>query len=51
MKYAFEKASGDVTHIPSFMMMGSGIQVIIRLLSQEFERLRCWYYAVLMVSG
>jgi hypothetical protein len=31
-------------YIPSFMTTGSGIQVILRLLTQQFERHRCWYY-------
>jgi hypothetical protein len=28
----------------SFLMIGSGIQVILRLLPQQFQRLQCWYY-------
>jgi hypothetical protein len=32
------------TYIPSLMTIDSGIHVIWRLLSQQFERLQCWYY-------
>jgi hypothetical protein len=32
MKYAAELASGAMIEIPSFMKIGSGIQVILRLL-------------------
>jgi hypothetical protein len=28
----------------SFMMIGSGIQVILRALTQQFGRSECWYY-------
>jgi hypothetical protein len=28
-----------------FMTIGSVIQLILRLLSQQFERLPCWYYS------
>jgi hypothetical protein len=31
-------------YIPSFMVKGSGIQVILWLLPQKFERLQYWYY-------
>jgi hypothetical protein len=44
MKNATEMASGGMTYIPSFMTIGSGIQVISRLLLQQFERLQCSYY-------
>jgi hypothetical protein len=27
-----------------FMKIGSGIQVILSLLPEEYERLQCWYY-------
>jgi hypothetical protein len=37
MKYAVEMASGGMIYIPSFMMIGSGIQVILRLLSKNFR--------------
>jgi hypothetical protein len=39
MVYAIEMASGSMIYIPSFMTIGSGIQVILRLLRQQFERL------------
>jgi hypothetical protein len=35
---------GDMIHIPTLMSIGSGIQVILRLLSQQLERLQCWHY-------
>jgi hypothetical protein len=31
--------SGGIMYIPSFMTIGSGIQVILRVLPQQFERL------------
>jgi hypothetical protein len=31
-------------YVPSFMTVGSGIQVIIGSLPKKFERLQCWYY-------
>jgi hypothetical protein len=34
-----EMASG-----PRVMTIGSGTQVILRLLPQQYERLQCWYY-------
>jgi hypothetical protein len=37
------------TYIPCFMTIGSGIQVILKLLPQESERLHCWCYVVEMV--
>jgi hypothetical protein len=27
-----------------FMTIGSGVQVILRLLPKQFERLQCWYF-------
>jgi hypothetical protein len=58
MKYAVEMASVGLIYIPNFMMNGSDIQVILKLLPQQFERLQCWYcrwyefmkYAVEMAS-
>jgi hypothetical protein len=44
MKWAVEMYSGGVINIPSFMAIGSGIQVNLRLLPQQFERLQRWYY-------
>jgi hypothetical protein len=37
-------ASDVMIYIPYFMKIGSGVQVILRLLLQEFERPQCWYY-------
>jgi hypothetical protein len=39
MKYAADLASDGMIYIPSFVTIGSGIQVILRLLPQIFERL------------
>jgi hypothetical protein len=44
MKYASKMAPGGMIHIPSLIMIGSGIQVILRVLPQQFERLWRWYY-------
>jgi hypothetical protein len=35
MKYSGEMASGGMMYIPSFRTIGSGIQLILRLLSQQ----------------
>jgi hypothetical protein len=37
-------------YIQSFVKIGSGIQVILRVVFRQCERLQCWY-AVDMVSG
>jgi hypothetical protein len=37
MKYAIEMASGSMMYTPTFMMIGSGIQVMLRLLPQQFQ--------------
>jgi hypothetical protein len=34
-----------MTHIPSFMKIGSGIQILLRLLPQQFKWLQYWYYS------
>jgi hypothetical protein len=39
MKNIVEMVSDEVIYIPSFMKNGSGIQVILRPLSRQFERL------------
>jgi hypothetical protein len=39
MMCAFEMTSGGMIYIPSFMLSGSGIQLILRVLPQQFERL------------
>jgi hypothetical protein len=50
-------ASSGMTYIPSFMKTGAGIEAILRLLAQQFQRLQCWYfwdltmYTVQMGSG
>jgi hypothetical protein len=41
---AVEMASDDVIYVPSIMTIGSGIRVILRMLSQQFERILCWHY-------
>jgi hypothetical protein len=44
MMYAVETASDGVMYVSSFMTIGSGIQVIFRVLPQQSERLQCWHY-------
>jgi hypothetical protein len=44
MKYTVQMASNNKIYILSFMRIGSGIRVILRLLPQQFEMLQCWYY-------
>jgi hypothetical protein len=44
MKYIVEMASGGIIYVPSFMEIGSVIQVILRLLPRQSEGLQCWYY-------
>jgi hypothetical protein len=39
MKYAVEMASAGMIHIPYFMMISSGIHIILRFLPQQLERL------------
>jgi hypothetical protein len=58
-KYAIEMATGGMIYIPKFITICSGIQVILRLIPQQFERPQCRYYwlygfmkyAVEMASG
>jgi hypothetical protein len=45
MTYTVEMALGSMIYISSFMMIGSGIQIIVRLLPQQFDRLQFWYYS------
>jgi hypothetical protein len=40
MKYAIKMASGGMIYVPSFMTISSGIQIILRILPQQFERLQ-----------
>jgi hypothetical protein len=44
MKQAAEMISGAMIYIPVSRKIGSGIEVIPRLLPQQFERLYLWYY-------
>jgi hypothetical protein len=44
MKYTVKLASDGMIYILSFMNIGSGIQVILRLLPLQSEKLQCWYY-------
>jgi hypothetical protein len=44
MKHAVEMASGGMIFIQSFVKIGSGTQVILRLLLQQPERPQYWYY-------
>jgi hypothetical protein len=44
VRHAVENDVHGVVFIPSFMMVGSGIQVVLRLLPQHLERLQCLYY-------
>jgi hypothetical protein len=37
-------ASGGMIRLPSFIKIGSEIQVILRLLPYKFYSLQCWYY-------
>jgi hypothetical protein len=37
------RALGDMMYVPSFMKIGSGIQVTLRLLPEQFKRVQCWY--------
>jgi hypothetical protein len=36
-------ARGGMTYIQCFMMTGSEIQIMLRLIPQQFENLQCWY--------
>jgi hypothetical protein len=39
MRYTVEIASDGMMYLPSFMKIGSGIQVMLRLLCRQFEKL------------
>jgi hypothetical protein len=39
MRYTVERVSDGMIHIPIFMKIDSGIQVILKLLPWQFERL------------
>jgi hypothetical protein len=36
--------SDGMIHMPTLKTIGSGIRVILTVLSQRFDRLQCWYY-------
>jgi hypothetical protein len=44
VEYTVEVDSNGMVYIPTLMMICSSIQVILRLLPQQFERLQCWHY-------
>jgi hypothetical protein len=44
VRKAVETASYGMIFIPSIMTIGSGIQVVLRLLPQQFEGIQCCYY-------
>jgi hypothetical protein len=44
MKYTIELASDGMIYIPSFIKIGLGIQIILRLLPPQSEKLQCWNY-------
>jgi hypothetical protein len=39
MNYTFEMASDGMIYVPSLMKIDSGIQVILRLIPRQIERL------------
>jgi hypothetical protein len=43
MKYTVGIALGDTMYVQSFMKIGSGIQVTLRLLPEQLKGLQCWY--------
>jgi hypothetical protein len=43
-RYTVDMVLDGVIYIPTFRKIGSGIQVILRLLPRQLERLYCWYY-------
>jgi uncharacterized UPF0160 family protein len=54
MKYAIEMVSIGMiySYIPSFMMIDSGTQVMLRLLPQQFDKLQIFMkYVIEMASG
>jgi hypothetical protein len=44
MKYKVEIVPDGIICAPSFIKIGSGIQVMVRLIHQQSERLQFWYY-------
>jgi hypothetical protein len=44
MRHAVEMDSGRMKRIPSFMTIRQVIQVLLRFLPQQLERLQSWYY-------
>jgi hypothetical protein len=45
MRHTTKMTSGGMTYTPSFMKIASGIQVILMLSPQQFQRLQYWYYS------
>jgi hypothetical protein len=43
-KCAVEMVAAGMVYLPSVIQIGSGIQVVLRLLPQQFVKLQCWYY-------
>jgi hypothetical protein len=43
MKYTVDMASYGMIYIPSLTKIGSGNQIILRLLPRQFVTLQCWY--------
>jgi hypothetical protein len=43
-RVSIQMASGGMTYIQRLIMIGSGIQIMLRLIPQQFEKLQCLYY-------
>jgi hypothetical protein len=43
-EYTNEVTLGGMIYISSFIMVGSDVEVILRLLRHQPERPQCWYY-------
>jgi hypothetical protein len=41
---AVKVASGGIIYIPSLIRIGSRIRVILWVISEQFERLKCYHY-------
>jgi hypothetical protein len=44
INYVHEIETGVMVYIPNFMTIISDFQVILKLIPQQFESLKCWYY-------
>jgi hypothetical protein len=44
MQFAVEMMTGGMIYMPSCMMIGSGIQVILKLMPKPFDTLLCLHY-------